>query len=324
VRRDAVDAGQEWLGPGAATGHARQGGDHEMGILGTEERIAAEKRVRAALGVPMFGAYGPETQVPEASEALLRTEREILGAQMYAYGEVWSRPALDLKTRCFITIAALGALTRSEQLAIYVHAALNLGIPPEDVLEALVQMGVYAGLSAASIGMDVARGVFTERGLRKPGKGEPMTPLIPMTFEERCEAFMRVGRDLGIGRRGHGPDAEPLEMLKSGPWSIAAQDLPLEREIGQFQGQYGYGEIWGRPALGYRMRSFITVATLQAVNENDQLHYHINNAINLEITAEEIHEALVQVGVYCGVSGWRNASNVARDVFLQRGIVKPA
>ena len=111
-----------------------------MAILNTQQRIDAEKRVREALGVSMFGAYAREqgTSEPECSEALLRTEREILGAQVYAYGEVWSRPALDLKTRCFITIAALGALTRSEQLAVYVHAALKLGIPPEDELEEMM------------------------------------------------------------------------------------------------------------------------------------------------------------------------------------------
>ena len=297
-----------------------------MGILNTEERIAAEKRVREALGVGLVGAYSREQRksTPECSDALLNTEREILGAQMYAFGEIWGRPALGLKTRCFITIAALGALTRSEQLAVYVNAALNLGIPPEDILEALMQMGVYSGLSAASIGMDVARDVFTERGLRNSGKDAEMTPKIPMTFEERQAAFMRVAKDLGIGRLGHGPDAKPLEPLKTGPWSIVAQDLPLEREIGQINGQYGYGEIWGRPALGYRIRSFVTMATLQAVNENDQLHFHINNAMNVEISPNDLHEALAHVGVYCGASGWRNASNVARDVFLQRRIVKPA
>jgi 4-carboxymuconolactone decarboxylase len=298
-----------------------------MAILNTQQRIDAEKRVREALGVPMFGSYAREqgNAEPECSDALLRIEREILGAQVYAYGEVWSRPALDLKTRCFITIAALGALTRSEQLAVYVHAALNLGIPPEDVLEAMMQMGVYAGLSAASISMDVARDVFTERGLRKSGKGAEMTPLTPMTLEQRNEAFMRVARDLSIGRNGYGADAPPLRPLQTGPWAILADDLPLEKEeINMFQGAYGYGEIWGRQALGYRIRSFITMATLQATNENDQLHFHINNAVNLKISAEEIHEALVQVGVYCGVSGWRNAANVARDVFLQRGIVKPS
>jgi len=297
-----------------------------MGILNTEERIAAERRVREALGVGLVGSYVREQgkSVPECSEELLATEREILGAQIYAFGEVWSRPGLDLKTRCFITIAAIGALTRSEQLAVYVNAALNLGISPEDILEALMQMGVYSGLAAANVSMDVARDVFTGRGLRKPGKGPEMTPKIPMTFEERYAAFMRVSKDLSIGRLGHGPDAKPLRPLQTGPWSIVAQDLALEREIGQINGQYGYGEVWGRPALGYRIRSLVTVATLQAVNENDQLHYHVNNAINLDITPEELHEAMLQVGVYCGGSGWRNASNVARDVFLQRGIVKPA
>ena len=296
-----------------------------MGLLNTEERAAAEKRVREALGIGRVGAYSREqgTHAPECSEALLNIEREILGAQIYALGEVWSRPLLDLKTRCFITIAALGALTRSEQLAIYVNAALNLGIAPEDVLEALMQMGVYSGLAAASTGMDVARDVFTERGLRKPGKEEEMTPKIPMTYEQRYAAFMRVGKDLGIGRLGLGADAKPLRPLQSGPWAIVAQNLPLEWEIGQINGQYGYGEIWGRPALGYRIRSLVTVATLQAVNQNDQLHFHLNNALNLGITADELHEAMLQVGVYCGGSGWRNASNVARDVFLQRGIVEP-
>jgi 4-carboxymuconolactone decarboxylase len=296
-----------------------------MGILNTEERIVAERRVREALGVGLVGAYSREQSksAPECSEELLTTEREILGAQIYAYGEVWSRPGLDLKTRCFITIAAIGALTRSEQLAVYVNAALNLGILPEDILEALMQMGVYSGLAAANISMDVARDVFTKRGLRKTGTGAEMTPKIPMTFEERYAAFMRVSKDLSIGRLGHGPDAKPLRPLQTGPWSIVAKDLALEREIGQINGQYGYGEVWGRPALGYRIRSLVTVATLQAVNENDQLHYHVNNAINLDITPEELHEAMLQVGVYCGGSGWRNASNVARDVFLQRGIVKP-
>lgn len=295
-----------------------------MGILNTEERAAAEKRVREALGIDFSGTYARDASTPECSAALLNVEREILGAQFYALAEVWSRPALDLKTRCFITLAAMGALTRSEQLKIYVNAALNLGIAPEDILEALMQMGVYSGIAAANISMDVARDVFIERGLRKPGNDTKITPQIPMTYEERYAAFMRVGKDLGIARLGLGPNAKLLKPLQTGPWSIVAENLPIEAEIAQITGQFGYGEIWGRPALGYRIRSLVTVATLQALNQNDQLHFHINNAMNLSITPEELHEALGHVGVYCGGSGWRNASNVARDVFLQRGIVKPA
>src|SRR5438128_12063339 len=110
-----------------------------MAILNTQQRIDAEKRVREALGVPMFGSYAREqgNAEPECSDALLRTEREILGAQVYAYGEVWSRSALDLKTRWFITIAALGALKSFDQLAVYVHDALTLGMLPPGVLGAV-------------------------------------------------------------------------------------------------------------------------------------------------------------------------------------------
>jgi 4-carboxymuconolactone decarboxylase len=296
-----------------------------MGVLSQEERIAAERRVREALGIGMVGAYSKADgrSGPVGSDALAATEAEILGVQMYAFGEVWSRPALDLKTRCFITLAVLGATHQSEQFAEYVRAALNLGIPPEDILEAMLQMGVYGGLSAASNAFNVARDVFVERGLRNPGAGAGLVPVVPMTREERTAAFQRVGRDLGIGRLGTGEDAPPLAMLKSGPWSIRARDLPLESEINAIQAEYGYGEVWGRPALGYRIRSFVTMATMQALVENDQLHFHMNNALNIGITPEELYEALLQAGVYHGGSGYRNAANVMRDVFLQRGVVSP-
>jgi 4-carboxymuconolactone decarboxylase len=295
--------------------------------LSQEERVAAERRVREALGIGMVGAY-PKADGragPVGSDALARTEAEILGVQMYALGEIWSRPALDLKTRCFITLAALGAQYQSDQLADYVRASLNVGIAPEDVLEALLQMGVYAGVSAANNAFNVARDVFTELGLRNPGAGADLAPAIPMSREQRTAAFHRVARDLGIGRLGLGNEAPPLAMLRTGPWATKAVDLPLETdEINMIQAEYGYGEVWGRPALGYRIRSFVTVATLQVLVENDQLHFHINNALNLGITPEELHEALLQANVYHGGSGYRNAANVARDVFLQRGIVKLA
>lgn len=297
-----------------------------MAVLTQEERAAAERQVREALGIGMVGAYsGADGRPgPVGSDALSRVEAEILGLQMYAFGEVWSRPALELKARCFITIAVLAATHQPRQLARYVHAALNLGITPEDVLEALIQMGAYGGLSAACEALDVARDVFVERGLRNPGAGADLEPVTPMTRDDRVEAFARVGQDLGIGRLGKSSDAAPLAKLAGGAWALQARDLPLEAEINAIQAEYGYGECWGRPALGYRIRSFVTMATMQALVENDQLHFHINNALTIGITPEELYEALLQAGVYHGGSGYRNAANVMRDVFLQRGIIEPA
>ncbi len=188
-----------------------------------------------------------------------------------------------------------------------------------------MQMGAYAGLSTASEAFDVARDVFVERGLRNPGTGVDTMASIPMSRPDRTAAFQRVARDLGIGKLGTHEGAALLQMLKTGPWATRAIDLALEREeINPIQAEYGYGEIWGRAALGYRLRSFVTVATLQTLVQNDQLHFHINNALNIGISPEELHEAMLHVGVYHGGSGYRNAANVARDVFLQRGIVEPA
>jgi 4-carboxymuconolactone decarboxylase len=289
-----------------------------VAVLTQEERIAGERRVREQLGLPMMSA-NPTGAV---SVDTLQVEREILGAQAFAFGEIWSRPGLDIQTRCFITLAVLTAKYQLGPLEDYVRASLRVGIAPSDILEAMLQLCSYTGLTAASEGMNVARRVFEEQGLTRPG-GE-ITPVYPMDRQGRVEAMSRVARDIGIGRQGLGPDAPPMQYLKAGVWGAKAKDLDVEEDFNQIGGEYGYGECWGRPALGYRTRSFITMAALQALFANDQLYFHLNNAVNMGITGEEIHEALAHAGVYAGVANWRNAANVAREVFLQRGVVQPA
>jgi 4-carboxymuconolactone decarboxylase len=288
-------------------------------VLSQEERIAAERRVREQLGLPMMSA-SPTRSV---STETIAVERDILGAQAFAFGEIWSRPGLDIRTRCFITLAALTAKYQLGPLASYVRASIKIGIAPSDILEAMLHVSSYAGLTAASEAMNVARREFSELGITQPVE-EEITPTYPMNREDRIGAVQRIVREVGIGRHGLDPKAPPLQYLKSGVWTAKARDLPVENDFNQIGAEYGYGECWGRKALGYRIRSFITMAALQALLANDQLHFHMNNAVNLGITGDEIHEALAHVGIYAGVANWRNAANVARDIFLQRGIVQPA
>lgn len=289
-----------------------------MPVFTQEERIAAEKRVREQLGLPMMSA-NPDGS---ASEATLQVEREILGAQAFAFGEVWGRPGLDIQTRCFITIAVLTAKHQLGPLEDYVRAAVRVGVAPSDILEAMLHLSSYTGLTASSEAMNVARRVFKDLGLTKPGA--EITPAYPMDREDRIAAQNRVAREVGIGRQGLGNDAPPMQYLKSGVWGPKAKDLDTENDFNLIGGEYGYGECWGRSALGYRLRAFITVAALQALFANDQLYFHLNNAVNIGLTGAEIHEALGHAGVYAGVANWRNAANVAREVFLMRGIVEPA
>ncbi|MGH9089907.1 MAG: 3-oxoadipate enol-lactonase [Acidimicrobiales bacterium] len=67
----------------------------------------------------------------------------------YAWGEIWSRPALDHRTRSAVTLAMLVALGRTDELSFHVPAAVRNGLGPEEIREVLLQAAVYAGVPAA-------------------------------------------------------------------------------------------------------------------------------------------------------------------------------
>jgi 4-carboxymuconolactone decarboxylase len=82
----------------------------------------------------------------------------------YAWGEVWSRPGLDRRTRSAVTLAMLVALRSEEELAMHVRAALRNGLRPEEIGEVLLHAAVYAGVPAANAAFAVAQRVLGEEG----------------------------------------------------------------------------------------------------------------------------------------------------------------
>jgi len=82
----------------------------------------------------------------------------------YAWGEIWSRPGLDRRTRSSITLTALVALGREEELAMHVRAALRIGLTPDEIKEVLLQTAIYCGVPAANGAFAVAQGVLAEVG----------------------------------------------------------------------------------------------------------------------------------------------------------------
>ena len=83
----------------------------------------------------------------------------------FPFGDIYSRPELDLKSREIAVVAALTALgNAAPQLKVHIHGALNVGVSRAEVVEILMQMAVYAGFPAALNGLTVAKEVFTQRG----------------------------------------------------------------------------------------------------------------------------------------------------------------
>ena len=79
----------------------------------------------------------------------------------FPFGDIYSRPGLDLRSREIAVIAALTALgNATPQLKAHLQAALNVGVTREEIVEVLMQMAVYAGFPAALNGLTAAREVF--------------------------------------------------------------------------------------------------------------------------------------------------------------------
>ncbi|HEX2729694.1 MAG TPA: 4-carboxymuconolactone decarboxylase [Rubrobacteraceae bacterium] len=90
----------------------------------------------------------------------------------YAWGEVWTRPGLDRKTRSCITLTALVALGHLDELAMHVRAALRNGLTEDEIKEVLLQSAIYCGVPAANSAFAVAQRVLGEPGAHSEAKGD--------------------------------------------------------------------------------------------------------------------------------------------------------
>jgi len=80
----------------------------------------------------------------------------------YAWGEIWARPGLDRRTRSCITLTALVALGRFEELELHVRGAQRNGLTDEEISEVLLHSAVYCGVPAANSAFAVFRRVLDE------------------------------------------------------------------------------------------------------------------------------------------------------------------
>src|SRR5262245_54159916 len=119
---------------------------HDKGLKLRREmfgRDAVEQRMNA------FGAFGEPLQ-------------NMINA--YAYGDIWSRPALPLKTKSLAAIAMTAAIGRANELRVHVNGALANGCTAEEIRDILLLVALYCGIPAAIEGHRIALDALRERG----------------------------------------------------------------------------------------------------------------------------------------------------------------
>jgi 4-carboxymuconolactone decarboxylase len=116
-----------------------------------EEGLAVRKAV--------LGAEHVEKSL-RAADDFTRPMQELVTE--YCWGEIWTRPGLDRRTRSFLNLAWLTALNRPHEIKLHVLGALNNGVTREELMEVFLQSAIYCGVPAALDAMRVAKEVFAE------------------------------------------------------------------------------------------------------------------------------------------------------------------
>lgn len=86
----------------------------------------------------------------------------------YAWGEIWTRPGLDHRTRRLLVLGITASMGRWEEFRLHVRAALDSGMPEADLKELLMQVAVYAGVPAANTGFHAVREILDRTSQTKP------------------------------------------------------------------------------------------------------------------------------------------------------------
>jgi 4-carboxymuconolactone decarboxylase len=93
---------------------------------------------------------------------------------------------------------------------------------------------------------------------------------------------------------------------------------PHDTAIDDFTIEHLFADVWSRPNLEMRQRSMITVAMLAVLGRDRELERHIEGALHLGITHDEIIEIMIHVAHYGGWAAGHNGQRLAQDVFAQQ------
>jgi 4-carboxymuconolactone decarboxylase len=115
-------------------------------------------------------------------------------------------------------------------------------------------------------------------------------------------------KGLKIRREVLGPEYVDRSVANADDMTAPLQKLVTE---------WCWGEIWGRPGLDRKTRSFLNLAMLTALNRPHEIRLHVRGAINNGLTRQEIQEVILQAAIYCGVPAALDCMKVAVEVLKE-------
>lgn len=267
--------------------------DHENA---KDDRLQRGIEILKQIGGP--GYDGPINRLAETSPDLAAF------TIAYPYGDVLSRPGLDLRRRQLCTVSTLIALGSVQpQLRFHMEGLLNVGGSPQDLVEVLVLSTAILGFPAAIDSIGILRAILRDRGLE----------YTPAAANE-VNALDRHSRGV----------ASLTTLLGESEDSYTEAFRHVSADLASFATDFAFGDVLSRNGLDVTSKQLAVISMLATVgNRAELLRAHIRGAVRGGTSRTEVIEALIQLSVYAGFPTALNAFAAARAVFDEPSIVTP-
>ena len=240
---------------------------------------------------------------PEVGQAVLDSLEELAPEMSrllveFAYGDIYTRPGLDRKSRQVATVAALTALGNAErQLRFHIGAALTAGLTPDEIIEVMYVTTVFSGFPSGLNGISAAREVFQAKGV-SPSLGKARTGAGGTRSERGLAALSQTSKDAG---------ERVIQSLAD-----------IAPDMARFIIEFSYGEVFSRNIISPQHKEIAMIAVCVAKGTMEpQMKVHIHAALNVGCTQQEIVELMMHMVIYAGFPAALNGLTAARQVFQE-------
>jgi 4-carboxymuconolactone decarboxylase len=186
-------------------------------------------------------------------------------------GDVWKRPGLSPRDRSLVTIAIIVAQGRSNEMRFHFEKALANGVTPRELSGAITQVGFYAGLGYATAASQIVAPIYREHGV-KPADLAVSDQLRAIDKASDDQRAANVNRTVGA----FAPD------------------------LAGYTNNFLFNDLWRRTDLAPRDRSLVTLASLAATGNAEQMSFHARLGKANGLTKAEMQELLIQLAFYAG------------------------
>ncbi|SFP41797.1 carboxymuconolactone decarboxylase family protein [Tranquillimonas alkanivorans] len=206
------------------------------------------------------------------------------------FGDVWQDETLSARDRALVTFAALMSRNETGNLSEHAALALDAGVKPAELSETITHLAFYSGWGNATAAAEAVAPIYEARGVAADALPAVEPELLPL--DEEAEAARRETVQSTYGEVSQGVVDNTEALL--------------------------FRDLWLRPALEPRDRSLVTVASLIATGQAEQMTFHLNRAMDNGLTQDEAGAMLSHLAFYTGWPKVFSAMPVAKEVFQSR------